>query len=980
MLTEIAKNPFKLLNSYTKEDKDIFFGRDEEIDQLYNLVCRNRIVTVFGVSGTGKTSLVQCGLANSFDAADWFPLYIRRGTNLLSSIVDLLNENGVKINDQLDIPVDNELILNALVTLAKSKLRPLYLIFDQFEELLIIGDQTEKDSAIDLIQKILLSEELSTCNIIVTIREEYVGSLEPFIVKIPGFFEARLRLEFIKTHKVKDLINKSFKKFNIFTDDKTLDIIINTLNEESGISLPYMQVYLYQLWEADAERTDEKVFDDKGWLALQFTKEEVTSFGEMKDVLHRFLDQRIKMINDVLIKEPGYQPQMLNGVLDELVTKEGTKQPLEVYYDDKKILNAAPSTSEYLKKQIPVILLGSILSELELNRIIMQEKNYFELAHDKLAGLIFQKRSQTNQQKLEVIQLIENNPKRTTAIDNQLAKYDNILESLNLEGKYADYVNRSKKFRKYRTLAFIIIPILIALFVLLIQKTNLQRQNRQLLASDFFLSGKADSIADKKLILAIGHYFYTLDEGSNNITLKNSYYDLFRTQAIQSMLSLMHKTVDRSSWNQGDFEISSDGSFVVVRDTATSQKNSNYLLYDRSGNFIDSLIGKNYVYFLNHSNILLAAGTTEVPGSQSVYSGYYPNRFYLYDCSKKQRLDLGNEKDHAINLKNAYLYPKDLILLNGNNDMDSYRVTSDVNGNIIVPFYGGKIVDGGETLEKKVRVYKKDKSIYEFKCNSTLSLSKDRMSFLTITAQNKAEVRSGNGSVTDLGFASFGDFTKKGSVLLYKINKKADSVVLLGQKGKSMPVPMIQNQFSYMYADGDEEYLIMKFRTQGFLIHNFKTEISKKITEELIGVNFSKKSLISRPILKTRASDTVIYKKSFGGQELSSLSFKDRISKVIYNANSDNLMVLDSAWNLYLISDNFKIKSVYQLSTNDIFGFSGNGRYIYYIRDNSLNLLENKADMINLRDAEAADKWYKSTAMGKKKLSTALIKQYNLEY
>jgi len=81
-----AKSPFKFLDPYGKDDINFFFGRDEEIEKLYQSVNKNRIVLVYGLSGTGKTSLVQCGLTERFDVTDWVPFFIRRGCNLNASL------------------------------------------------------------------------------------------------------------------------------------------------------------------------------------------------------------------------------------------------------------------------------------------------------------------------------------------------------------------------------------------------------------------------------------------------------------------------------------------------------------------------------------------------------------------------------------------------------------------------------------------------------------------------------------------------------------------------------------------------------------------------------------------------------------------------------------------------------------------------------------------------------------------------------
>src|SRR5215210_8069538 len=50
------------LQSYTEAQSDIFYGRDEEIDRLTNLVKANTLTIVFGKSGTGKTSLLNAGV------------------------------------------------------------------------------------------------------------------------------------------------------------------------------------------------------------------------------------------------------------------------------------------------------------------------------------------------------------------------------------------------------------------------------------------------------------------------------------------------------------------------------------------------------------------------------------------------------------------------------------------------------------------------------------------------------------------------------------------------------------------------------------------------------------------------------------------------------------------------------------------------------------------------------------------------------
>ena len=56
----------------------------------------------YGASGTGKTSLIQCGLASKFQNHKWTPLYIRRSANLNDSLEKVLEKAGSLIDAAMD--------------------------------------------------------------------------------------------------------------------------------------------------------------------------------------------------------------------------------------------------------------------------------------------------------------------------------------------------------------------------------------------------------------------------------------------------------------------------------------------------------------------------------------------------------------------------------------------------------------------------------------------------------------------------------------------------------------------------------------------------------------------------------------------------------------------------------------------------------------------------------------------------------------
>src|SRR6187551_783385 len=105
---------------------------------------------VYGPSGAGKTSLIECGLRNQFSDADWYALSIRKGADINASVFAGISE-ALKEKTALDpvtkMPVDPQMEFGqAVEKLFAERYQPVYLLFDQFEELLISGNADEKNT------------------------------------------------------------------------------------------------------------------------------------------------------------------------------------------------------------------------------------------------------------------------------------------------------------------------------------------------------------------------------------------------------------------------------------------------------------------------------------------------------------------------------------------------------------------------------------------------------------------------------------------------------------------------------------------------------------------------------------------------------------------------------------------------------------------------------------------------------------------
>lgn len=442
------RSPFKFLDSYSLQDKDTFFGRKKETDLFYEMVNKNRLLLVYGQSGSGKTSLVECGLANRFDVTDWYPIRVRRRQNLNESLRESLQ--AILIADEVDEDYDlPETLTEQIEDIYAEYLRPVYLIFDQLEEVFILGNEAEQYHFIQSIEELYTSK--IACRIIFILREEYLGHLYDFEKVIPTLFDRRLRVEVMNNTKVQSVLEKSFAKFNIHleapAEDRLREMIANMSGGKALIQLPYLQVYLDMLYREDYQRTygDKERGDELP--PLEFTQAEIAEYGEIEEVLSKFLNFQEKEIQGILSAQyPDLLEHTVLQIMDALVTDEGTKRPLAytrvegLVVVDEKVRRLFPPVSDEV--------LSDCFLELEKARIIRGSDNFMELAHDSLAALLTKKRGTEQQLRKRLsaaLQEYELSGGKQLLTETQLLGMTEMLPKLYLDEVTHDFIEKSKQ-------------------------------------------------------------------------------------------------------------------------------------------------------------------------------------------------------------------------------------------------------------------------------------------------------------------------------------------------------------------------------------------------------------------------------------------------------------------------------------------------------------------------------------------------------
>ena len=331
----MTTSPFKFLDPYGKDDAAFFFGREKETAQLFNAVHASNLTLLYGASGTGKTSLINCGLANKFYDTDWLPLFIRRDKNINEAVETTLN----KALAATEAHPEKWRIEKKVDLLFLDYFKPIYLIFDQFEELFIFGEKPEQEQFYQTLKKLLNTEGLHV-KVIISIREEWIAYLNDFEKIIPYLFDNRLRVEKMSHDNLCHVIEGTLThaKIDINPLDETIELILNNIHDKkSGIELTNLQVYLDRVYRVASDSSEPITSDLSEPVSADlsankhaiFTPSVVNQVGAMDNVLSDFLDEEMSHIETRLTTERNIKQAkgLPMEILFALVSNDGTKKP-----------------------------------------------------------------------------------------------------------------------------------------------------------------------------------------------------------------------------------------------------------------------------------------------------------------------------------------------------------------------------------------------------------------------------------------------------------------------------------------------------------------------------------------------------------------------------------------------------------------------------------------------------------------------------
>ena len=383
------------LQSYTEAQADNFYGRDDEIDRLTNLVKNNTLTIVFGKSGTGKTSLLNAGVFPRLRKDYCLPFRIRLefqddSPDLVTQIKKTLAAEIDKYGFKVQAYPSSETLWEYFHREQLWKSVTPILIFDQFEEIFTLGKNGRfavKDLAAfweelaDLIENSIpekLKEQflntkenfgfnykVQKVKTLFSFREEFLPEFESITAKIPSIKYSRFRLMPMNGNQAYEVITKTWmEKIDATQAHKIVGFFANNPDKKQP----------YELMEIEPSLLSQ--------VCSFIDKERMVQGG--KAISAEFLNRYPK---ELILRS------IYNEVLDESnaavalgqVSRQSGK-PVSEFVEDKLITDEGYRTKYVMTEQDAVIKPG--IEILKSKYFVRDDGKSVELTHDVLAPLI----------------------------------------------------------------------------------------------------------------------------------------------------------------------------------------------------------------------------------------------------------------------------------------------------------------------------------------------------------------------------------------------------------------------------------------------------------------------------------------------------------------------------------------------------------------------------------------------------------------
>lgn len=409
---------------FSTQDKDLFFGRENEIRELSELIQLEKLVVLYGQSGIGKSSLLQAGIAPKLiKESNFMPIWVRIGS-YVPSTDDSTPYLTPRESFRLRISLENQQItfLHKISeseeslwfhaknrSLTNSETSGFLIIIDQFEELFTWPEEDISDFKLELAE--LLNLEMSDTfrqalqlklkeNRNVLSHQELDELYNNLTVKVVfGIRSDRLSLLNRISDVLPDVLRNCYELHPMTIEQGQLAITQPALlsgDFQSPIftyspkAIDAFLAYLSKGHQQKIEPFQLQILCQYVENYVEFSKDdyiELSDVGKLDEIYHNYYEGQIQSLGGPIIQEKA------SRLLEEGLIFEQEERRLSLF--EGVIIQDYGLTKDQLQK----------LTRTRLLRTELDSKGggFYEISHDALVGPILQAKKERIERETKII-------------------------------------------------------------------------------------------------------------------------------------------------------------------------------------------------------------------------------------------------------------------------------------------------------------------------------------------------------------------------------------------------------------------------------------------------------------------------------------------------------------------------------------------------------------------------------------------------
>ncbi|MFH7244744.1 MAG: hypothetical protein ACHWZW_18060 [Spirulina sp.] len=276
---QLGPNPYKGLAAFTEQDGDRYFGREAQVERLWERFQRlvepsavPRLLPILGPSGSGKSSLARAGLIPALaqrpllGKAQMRVAVLVPGSHPLEALAGVLAKTATQ--DPMPVTKTREFATELGIATPEGTydgLRriaslipqiqdaPLVVLVDQFEEVYSLCKEAGERQAFINNLLIAAQDPSAQVSVVITLRSDFLGETQrhPGLNQIIGSDQSVI-VPAMTTEELRRAIAEPAKWAGHPLDEATVDLLVTDTEGREG-ALPLLQFALSRIWEGLAQ-------------------------------------------------------------------------------------------------------------------------------------------------------------------------------------------------------------------------------------------------------------------------------------------------------------------------------------------------------------------------------------------------------------------------------------------------------------------------------------------------------------------------------------------------------------------------------------------------------------------------------------------------------------------------------------------------------------------------------------------------------